>query len=171
MIVDLPINTKTKMNRFTGFCEPLVRCVVTPLTRWISEIPFEQWPQQSRLEDGKIRPAMVTDLAWNKFGERSESLVTTIAKHVGGKAYQRMLSVVMPGHSIDAHKDNQESQWVVRVHVPLMTNEAALFIFDRWRFFNLRVGTAYRINTEALHEVRNDGVTPRIHLMFDVKEA
>lgn len=136
-------------------------CDPTPIAEWITAIPFEDWPQQTHLEDKKIRPAMVTDLGWHGFGDVTEPLVRKIAD----KDYRRMLSVIMPGHVIPAHRDVQDH--VTRVHVPITTNEQAKVHFGN-ESFHMQVGTAYLFNTEELHTIRNDGETPRIHLMFDI---
>jgi aspartyl/asparaginyl beta-hydroxylase len=83
-------------------------------------------------------------------------------------AYNRMLSVVMPNHVIDPHVDAQPLEWITRVHVPLVTNEQAVTITNNKRY-HLEVGKAYLVNTRIEHAVRNDGTTPRIHFMFDVR--
>jgi len=79
---------------------------VADLVAWISGIDFAQWPQQHRVDD-QIRPAMVNDLAWHGFGERTDAFVREalecVAAYVPLKlnllAYNRMLAVVMPGHT------------------------------------------------------------------------
>lgn len=140
---------------------------VSHLTDWIILIPFEDWPQQHRLADGLIRPAMVTDLAWHGFGKITESLVQDCLPP-GCAAFERMLSVVMPGHHIPPHVDRQNKRWRCRIHVPLLTNPQALFISDG-KAYQLEVGKAYCIDTTKVHEVRNNGAGPRIHLIFDVQ--
>jgi aspartyl/asparaginyl beta-hydroxylase (cupin superfamily) len=82
--------------------------------------------------------------------------------------YGRMLSVVMPGHAIDEHRDEQPPEWVTRIHVPLATNPLAVMVVDG-QPEHLPVGWAYLIDTRALHAIRNRGSTPRIHFMFDVR--
>jgi hypothetical protein len=141
------------------------------LRQWILAIPFEEWPQQRRLEDGKIRPSMVTDLEWHDFGRRTDETVRRImfTDFQGCRAYQRMLSVVMPGHSIPAHIDEQDSKFVCRVHVPLTSNHDSFFFIEDTPF-NFNPGFAYRVDTTKRHAVTNDGETPRIHFMFDVGE-
>lgn len=143
-----------------------------PLADWILAIPFEDWPQQRRLDDGKIRPSMVTDLEWHDFARRTDQTVSGIMHaHFGDYlAYQRMLSVVMPGHSIAPHIDEQGKNWVCRVHVPLISNDRSFFIVEgRPQYFD--PGFAYRVDTTKEHAVTNDGDTPRIHFMFDVGKS
>lgn len=156
------------MRRFAGGCELIAPVDVDDLAGWVLAIPFEEWPQQHRLGDGNIRPAMVTDLAWHGFGEEIADCVADLMHHFPRcVSYQKMLSVVMPGHAIAPHHDGQSKSWLCRVHVPLTTNDRSLFIVSG-QSFNLSPGFAYRVNTEAEHSVTNDGDTPRIHFMFDV---
>lgn len=148
-----------------------MRVDVTDLVRWVSAIPFEEWPQQNRLEDGKIRPSMVTDLEWHGFGAMTDGIVQEIMQeHPGCVAYQRMLSVVMPGHSIAPHVDGQGKNWVTRVHVPLVSNDWSTFIADGVEI-TMAPGFTYLVDTTKEHAVVNDGDTPRIHFMFDVGKA
>lgn len=137
--------------------------------RWIAAIPLGEWPQQHRLADGQIRPAMVTDLTWNAFGDVTAELVRAATPQSLGplRERNRLLSVVMPGAVIDPHTDELGPDWVTRIHVPLLTNSDAMFITgDVVR--RLQVGLAYEINTRERHAVWNAGSTPRVHLMFDL---
>jgi hypothetical protein len=145
--------------------EPLSRVNVAEVVAWITGIDLRSWPQQSHRE---LKPAMVTDLAWFGMGERTESLVDAIMQDMPGcLSFQRMLSMVMPGHSIDPHRDHQAPYWMFRVHIPLVTNERSRFIVGG-HHHHLDVGHAYKVNTEVEHAVENGGDTPRIHFMFDV---
>lgn len=160
------------MPRFTGSVELLAPVAdVEPLVEWITAIPFEDWPQQTRLEDSAIRPAMVTDLMWHGFASHALPYIEQVMpQFTGARATNVMLTVVMPGHSIPPHIDQQPPQWLGRVHVPLTTNDESQFIVAG-EHHHMAVGCAYLVNTEVLHSVANDGVTPRIHLMFDVMAA
>ena len=140
---------------------------VRDAVKWIKAIPFEKWPQQSRLWDGQIRPAMVTNPEWHKFGEVGLALIYELGFHEGN-TYQAMLSCVMPGHCIEAHKDAQADYWKFRVHVPLLSNPKALTEMEDGKH-HLEVGKAYKVNTAAMHAVENGGRTPRVHFMFDVR--
>lgn len=154
--------------RFTGACEPFAAVDAAELVAWVQAIDFAAWPQQRRLDDGQIRPSMVTDMAWHGFGDRAEAVVAALMAYFPGcSAYQRMLSVVMPGHSIEPHVDSQAPYWLCRVHVPITTNGLSRFIVAG-RHYAMAVGMAYRVNTEVEHSVANAGTTPRIHFMFDV---
>lgn len=155
---------------------------VRSMVEWIQAIPFEEWPQQHRLEDGKIRPAMVTDMQWCGFSVYAAGVLMKLlglAKAVGLPDFNcrnYMLSVVMPGHSIDPHADQQPPGWITRVHVPLLTNPKASFVVAQERLpsdksdwiDHMEVGHAYLVDVTKPHVVENNGPTPRIHFMFDV---
>lgn len=164
---------------------------VAKMVAWINAIPFEEWPQQHRLPDGKIRPAMVTDLSWHNFGEKTDDIVMDLYLRLitrleddrsitiihGRVAYNRMLSVVMPGQPIPPHRDVQESHWYRRVHIPLATNEHSMFLMRVkeaqpvvYQPYHMEVGSAYLVDVQTEHAVTNDGDTPRIHFMFDVRK-
>lgn len=135
---------------------------------WVRNRRFEDWPQQQRLADGQPRPAMITDLAWNGFGEATEAIARAALRVFEGcHECWRAISVVMPGHSIPTHRDDQPDEWLCRVHVPIMTNDQALFIVND-AIHRLELGRAYQIDTRDPHSVVNAGNTPRVHLMIDV---
>jgi hypothetical protein len=159
---------------------------VASMVEWISAIPFEEWPQQTPLEDGDLRPAMVNSTLWPFQPGHRWSLGFAMAKPVadihandsfwtdGPVAFENhMLSVVMPRASIPPHADHQQPGWITRVHVPLLTNPWAFFDVlepERSRY-QMEVGQAYLVDITRRHEVHNNGPSPRLHFMFDVMGA
>lgn len=141
------------------------------LQEWLLPLPLDRWPQQHRVDE-QLRPAMVNDPEWYDFGSRTFAVVNELLEKLPGSGptqdYNRMLSCVMPGHSIDRHRDEQEPGWLTRVHVPLTTNPHAVTVVEGVRY-HLEVGRAYTVDTRREHAVRNDGGCPRIHFMFDVR--
>ena len=79
------------------------------------------------------------------------------------------MSVVMPKEDINPHTDWQYPDWITRIHIPLTTNPLSFHNTDGVDF-HMDVGMVYMVNPTILHHVHNDGDTPRIHLMFDVRE-
>jgi hypothetical protein len=157
--------------RFGGEVEALGGVHITALLDWLQAIPWAAWPQQSPGADGRLRPAMVNDPRWHDFGRVSAPIGRCVLQWApGGVIQQRLLSVVMPGHAIPEHVDKEPPTWWGRVHVPLLSNPQSVFCVGG-RAHHLRAGRAYLVNTEAPHSVRNDGETPRVHLMFDVGAA
>jgi len=155
------------LTRFSGTVEPLLAVDVAALAAWASSIPLEVWPQQVREVPSELRPAMVNEPGWMGFGAACAPVAAQVLAHTGGRAAVHMLSVVMPGAGIPAHADRQLAAWCFRVHIPLFTNPRAWFIVDGENH-HLQVGMAYKVNTEAVHEIVNAGTTPRLHYMFDV---
>ena len=145
--------------------EHLSKVNVAEVVAWLTGIDLRSWPQQSHRE---LKPAMVTDPTWFGMGERTRATVDELMSNFPGcSSYQHMLSAVMPGHSIEPHRDHQAPYWMFRVHIPLVTNEQSLFVVGG-QHHHLDVGHAYKVNTEAEHSVDNRGETPRIHFMFDI---
>lgn len=157
------------LNRFSGTVSLLRAADVAELVRWVAAIPFADWHQQKPLGDGQLRPAMMTDLGWHGFGAATAPVVSKImALFPRCSAYQLMMSVVMPGHSIEPHRDLQPPYWVCRIHCPLTSNPESRFIVGGIEH-RLDVGFAYAVDTMTEHAVTNDGATPRIHFLFDVR--
>lgn len=155
--------TKTYNGRLALPVERIAEVDISDLRDWINAIDFSEWPQQ---ED---RPAMVADLAWHGFGRATDPVVNELLRHFpGARDSQRFLSVVMAGHNIPPHRDGQSDDWIGRVHVPLTSNDHSRFIVDGIAY-GLTPGAAYLIDTEVEHSVVNDGFSPRIHFMFDLR--
>ena len=133
--------------------------------KWINLIDFKDWPQQSQTE---LKPAMAHG-DWHGLQEVTDPLVKDIMQHVDGKPDLRMLSVIMPGKSIEAHSDPQEPDWLTRLHIPLTTNDQSIF-YIAGQPNHFEVGKAYHVDTRVEHAIENKGTTPRIHFMLDIKE-
>lgn len=154
--------------RFGGACHEFAKVDVAKLVLWISNIDLADWPQQNKPGES-IRPAMACDPEWFGFKAITDPIVNQLMQQFPNCiADTRMLSVVLPGDNIPPHVDPQAKNWRCRVHVPLLTNPYSKFIVGGYSR-NLRPGYAYMVNTEVEHSVLNDGDTPRIHFMFDVR--
>lgn len=154
--------------RFLGHCEKIGWGIdVAPLDDWLRTIPFTEWPQ-SNPPGGELKPAGINDLAWNDFGKHAHEFLSQVhADGLAGRVWKnQMLSVVMPGHSIQSHVDPQPLEWEYRIHFPITTNKLCWLLMDQP--YLLEVGCAYRVNTERQHAIVNHGLTPRIHFMIDV---
>lgn len=156
------------MMRFRGTVERLGPIPIDPLVEWLSAIPFTSWPQQTPLDDGLLRPAMVNDPAWHGFHAMTDTVVKLCQAYVPRrtKPSQRLLSVVMPGHSIPTHVDKVSPRWWGRVHVPILSNPRSHF-FVHGEPYLLEPGFAYAVNVLAEHSVENPGTSPRVHFMAD----
>lgn len=82
-----------------------------------------------------------------------------------------MLARMPPGGEIKPHQDtNVAARWPHKIHVPLTTNDRVAFWIDG-RAYHLPVGEAFEVNNMAVHAVRNDGDSDRIHLIFEYYDA
>lgn len=82
-----------------------------------------------------------------------------------------MLARLAAGAVIDRHVDGAGSNLRThKVHVPLQTNEGAVFSIGETRR-HLPVGRAYEVNNIAPHGVENTGTEDRIHLIFEHFDA
>lgn len=74
-----------------------------------------------------------------------------------------------PTATIKTHKDSNAK----KLHIPLATNEQAVFTFGEHRElkFNMRVGKIYILNTSAFHGTENFGETTRAHFITRVDET
>lgn len=157
------------MKRFTGTVEPLGAVDIAPLVAWVSAIPWDAWPQQHPLADGRVRPAMVNDPTWHGFHAVTTTMVKTVQAWVPRwtAPRQRLLSVVMPGHDIPPHVDKHSPRWWGRIHVPILSDPASRFLVEDTAY-HLAPGTAYVTNTLRTHAVDNRaGEAPRVHLVVD----
>lgn len=155
---------RRKTVEYYGMFEP---ARLAPVISWALGLPYEEWPQQTPV-DGHMRPAMVNDPTWRGFAEIVKPIVDDVRHDLGYDLTARnlMLSVVMPGHEIVVHRDEQPNGWFSRIHVPLAAG-TAVFVADDTEYHML-VGAAYLVDTTKPHGVVNRGVTPRLHFMFDL---
>jgi hypothetical protein len=81
---------------------------------------------------------------------------------------QCIITIHGPTAKINTHTDSS----VKKLHIPLVTNEQAFFCFgkDREVKFNMKVGKAYILNTNAYHGTENNGSTDRAHIITRIDE-
>jgi len=73
-----------------------------------------------------------------------------------------------PGSLIREHRDHELSveEGTVRIHVPVVTNDAVEFYLNRSRVV-LDAGSAWYLRLSDPHSVHNRGATDRVHLVID----
>lgn len=141
--------------RFTGTIEEFASVDVGRLADWLAAWPQATWRGMA-------------DPAWNDVYLFFPPIVAGLAPHFPGCGASGVgLFLLAPGQEHPPHQDEQPPRWVTRVHVPVITNPKAIAITEDGAI-HMAVGKAYKFNTLATHAVRNDGATPRVHLVFDV---
>lgn len=108
--------------------------------------------------------------AWAQWRERLEPAMRAAVADYGyahGAFPRVMLARMAPGGEIKPHRDaNAAAKWPHKIHIPLLTNDQVMFFVDGTGY-RMPEGEAAEVNNMAVHAVRNDGKTDRIHLIFE----
>lgn len=82
--------------------------------------------------------------------------------HTNGKIGRARLMCLPPKACYSIHRDP-----TMRIHLPLLSNSQALFIFASGEILNLSAtGDVYRIDTRRPHTAMNGGLEMRIHFVL-----
>ena len=76
----------------------------------------------------------------------------------------RQLGIAGHPHGVEIlqHKDNDE---FYKIHIPIITNDEAYFVFGDDNYV-MKPGKMYFVETEIMHGTVNNGLTPRVHMLF-----
>ena len=66
------------------------------------------------------------------------------------------------------HRDGADEQYMVRLHIPIVTNEGCAFLADGEAAHLPADGNGYLLSVNRMHQIVNTGSTDRYHLMMDV---
>jgi hypothetical protein len=84
-----------------------------------------------------------------------------------GRSVRCILTRLACGLRIPRHRDGGFSLYYShRVHIPIESNESVLFTVGGEEIA-MKEGEVWEINNMREHAVRNDGATPRVHLIVD----
>jgi hypothetical protein len=104
---------------------------------------------------------------WAPLLEPVLSKATEPYGYADGSYPRIMLARMAPGGVIHPHRDmNPAAKWPHKIHLPLTTNEKVTF-FVAGVGYHFPVGGAVEVNNMAVHAVKNEGDTDRIHLIFE----
>lgn len=111
---------------------------------------------------------------WEAWRERLEPILRQAVAPYGyanGVFPRAMLARMPPGGEIKPHQDtNVAARWPHKIHIPITTNDRVAFWIDGIAY-HLPAGEAFEVNNMAVHAVRNDGDSDRIHLIFEYYDA
>jgi hypothetical protein len=94
-----------------------------------------------------------------------EEVMKIFPKHV---KIRGEVATLLPGVKIKPHYDDRWfHEHCRRIHVPIVTNEKCLHVFEN-RFAKLEYSKIYEINNRILHSAVNSGTTNRVHLILDL---
>ncbi len=106
---------------------------------------------------------------WDEWKDMLMPIMEQAAARLGYESYRfpRVMFARLPaGGEISPHSDVGASQYVHKIHVPLITNcKTVLQVGERAK--HLPVGEMFEINNKAVHSVINGGEADRIHLIFE----
>ncbi|HET9231044.1 MAG TPA: aspartyl/asparaginyl beta-hydroxylase domain-containing protein [Vitreimonas sp.] len=116
------------------------------------------------------RDARNNERLWNEWAPLLEPVLAKATEPYGyadGSYPRVMLARMAPGGVIHPHRDaNPAAKWPHKIHVPLTTNDKVSF-FVAGVPYQFKVGDAVEVNNMAVHAVKNEGDTDRIHLIFE----
>ena len=79
------------------------------------------------------------------------------------------ISILKPKSQTDLHMDAKPGNYAVRLHIPIVTNEKALFCTQDEGDVHLPAdGSAYLLRVDRLHQAVNFGDLDRYHLIMQV---
>lgn len=143
----------SELKRFDGTITKLCDVRVASYAAWLKKIPAAEWPKLSDPSRWCLQFQPLSDLL--------------MAKYPGAVSLGTGLLTMEPGQVHPAHRDEMRDDWLVRLHVPIVTNPGVVFTMDDGEH-RMKVGAAYEFNTLAAHAVVNGGKTPRVHFVLDV---
>lgn len=111
---------------------------------------------------------------WDEWAPLVQPLLDEAARRLGyaSAEFPRVMLARLPaGAEITAHRDGGRfPAFPHKLHVALDTNPHVEFYVDpEWR--HLARGQLVEVNNNLTHAVRNDGDTPRVHLVFECFES
>jgi len=134
---------------------------VTDAVRWLESSP-QSWPVVAANKPQRIFgiPSQLATAVQQVCGLFNQPVVV----------HSPMLSRIVPGTMHAMHRDNQRSDWLSRIHIPLINNDGCWLSFEEEgsRRVHFEVGNAYTFNTLKRHSFGNEGESVRIHFLFDV---
>jgi hypothetical protein len=83
---------------------------------------------------------------------------------------------LVPNSASSWHRDCPAERYMVRLHIPIFTNEKCLFFVEdedtkEQQGMHLPAdGTAWFVSTNIIHRITNDGQEDRLHLLMDVTD-
>jgi len=143
------------IERFAGTIEKLCELDVSPYVELIKSVPVVDWPKMA-------------DPTFMGLGSKFQPLADQILAFYPGCSFTGIgLWSMEAGQTQATHKDDQPPNWLVRVHVPIVTNDGVIFTMADGPH-HMEVGFAYRFNTLTDHAVENNGKEARLHFVMDI---
>ena len=132
---------------------------ISPLRRWLQTGP-PRWPPVVGNEPNSVAVP-----------DEAQPIIEAVCQFLGPNVgcNVSMISRLVPGVRYRYHSDGQPSNWITRVHVPILTSPKAWFAWEEQKGERvyMEAGWAYSFNTIKAHSYGNEGDSDRVHLIFD----
>ena len=99
-----------------------------------------------------------------------KEVIDTI-RSAGFQPTRARLSLLKAHGQSTLHRDGPDSAHVVRLHVPIVTNEKCFFSCDEGTAHLAANGCSYILRVNRMHQVINSGDEDRIHLIMSVRDT
>ena len=173
----------------TDYFRHLGSADLADLIQRMKQIPETLWESQNEAKPNKIAQLnetrhimfrFITDtdrvfdfsdhpVLWDEWKDALLPIMQQAAAELGYRDYRFprvMFARVPAGGDISGHYDGEASHYIHKIHVPLITNDKALFRVGR-KEMHLPAGEIFEVNNKRVHAVKNGGTTDRIHLIFE----
>lgn len=134
-------------------------------------LPSLKWPRSGVVPyDGSFGM-----LGWGSlptaFGLIADAVIARIMRELPGRRCGVVfVARLISGQRVPVHVDAEDGNCRMRIHVPLLTNQQALFITGGIKW-HMPIGWAWMIDPTQEHSAFNGGETDRVHLMFNAVEG
>lgn len=162
---------------------------ITELTKAVSEITEDLWDIENNIKPNKFEALDKTKHIVFRFVKNIQNhsasydlnlwsiwsplILPVMEEATRSFGYERsdypriMLAKMDPGGIIHPHVDASNSAgFPHKIHVPLITNPNVVFYVEP-NYYHFEAGHVYEVNNRVMHAVKNEGNTPRIHLIFE----
>lgn len=149
------------MKERVQFAEQCYGWAITTEILDISSKSNSPWPEavdDTAYKDKELRPERRTELSFGIV----ERLLEKIPY-----ACKVSISVFPPGCATIPHKDQD---FLLRIHVPIYTNNQVQWLTDEGYHDLYELGAAYLCDTRKMHSVYNDSNLDRVHLIFAIED-
>ena len=105
---------------------------------------------------------------YEKFKDVLQPYIDWLEERFDMTDYVALAARLGPKHKVAMHQDGGEFlETIHRIHFPILTNDDAFYRFANGEI-QMPLNSAFEIDNIRDHGVRNDGDTPRIHLIINV---
>ncbi len=106
---------------------------------------------------------------WDEWKDVLLPIMAQAAKNLGYENYRfprAMLALLPAGGEVSSHSDGHASQYIHKIHVPLITDPETTFHVGK-KARHLPVGEIVEVNNKRVHAVKNNGAQDRVHFIFE----